>query len=171
MRLLRQQGRHDISAVLIGDGPELPSVRAEADGIGGITFTGAIPHAAMPAQLAAADIGVAPFDPAAHQPLSLGFYWSPLKIFEYMASGLPVVAPAIDRSPSLVADGVEGVLYHPSDAPPLAAALEQLTDPAVRASLGNAARARAVAEFSWRAHCQRLEAAITSALERTVRRR
>ena len=49
--------------------------------------------------LAAADIGVAPFDVAAHRPLSLGFFWSPLKIFEYMASGLPVVAPAVDRHP------------------------------------------------------------------------
>ena len=35
------------------------------------------------------------FDIAAHAPLSLGFYWSPLKLFEYMASGLPVVAPAV----------------------------------------------------------------------------
>ena len=31
---------------------------------------------------------------------ALGFYWSPLKIFEYMAAGLPVVAPAIDRAPA-----------------------------------------------------------------------
>ena len=59
-----------------------------------VTFTGAVPHDAMPACLAAADIGVAPFDVGAHAPLALGFYWSPLKIFEYMASGLPVVAPA-----------------------------------------------------------------------------
>ena len=47
-----------------------------------------------------ADIGVAPFDIGAHAPLSLGFYWSPLKMFEYMASGLPVVAPG-RRSDSL----------------------------------------------------------------------
>ena len=37
--------------------------------------------------------------PGRHPALSLGFYWSPLKIFEYMAAGLPVVAPAIDRIP------------------------------------------------------------------------
>ena len=68
-------------------------------------FTGAVPHDAMPACLAAADIGVAPFDVGAHAPLALGFYWSPLKIFEYMASGLPVVAPAIPRISALVANG------------------------------------------------------------------
>ena len=68
----------------------------------------------MPACLAAADIGVAPFDVDAHAPLALGFYWSPLKIFEYMAAGLPVVAPAVDRIPSLVAHEREGLLYNPA---------------------------------------------------------
>src|SRR5262249_57589174 len=86
-----------------------------ARGIEAIFFAGALPHERMPAALAAADVGVAPFDIGAHGPLSLGFYWSPLKIFEYMASGLPVVAPRIDRIPSLVEDGVEGVLYPAAD--------------------------------------------------------
>ena len=43
---------------------------------------------------AAADVGVAPFDVGAHSPLALGFYWSPLKIFEYMAAGRAIVAAA-----------------------------------------------------------------------------
>ena len=164
VRQLRQSGRTDISAVFIGNGPELPKVRTEAEGVPGIVFTGALPHDDMPAQLAAADIGVAPFDTAAHQPLSLGFYWSPLKIFEYMASGLPVVAPAVDRIPQLVRDHVEGVLYQPSDQDALAHALERLTDRSVREPLGQAARARAVADFSWAAHCRQLESAISAAL-------
>ena len=57
-----------------------------------------------------ADIGVAPFDVAAHPPLAQDFYWSPLKIFEYMAVGLPVVAPALPRLKRLIDDGHEGVL-------------------------------------------------------------
>ena len=64
-----------------------------------------------PACLSACDFGVAPFDPETHPALALGFYWSPLKIFEYMASGLPVVAPAIDRIPTLVGHNREGLLY------------------------------------------------------------
>ena len=110
----------------------------------GIVITGAVPHAQMPACLAAADIGVAPFEISAHRPLSLGFYWSPLKIFEYMAAGLPVVAPAVDRIPQLVGNNQEGLLYDPANHDALAGVLEALSDPQRRRTLGLAARERAV---------------------------
>lgn len=160
IRTLHARGRTDIGAVLIGDGPELPVTRAEAGGSTGIVFTGALPHHVMPAALAASDVGVAPFDIGAHGPLSLGFYWSPLKIFEYMAAGLPVVAPAVDRIPRLVAHEREGLLYDPAVTNALADTLVRLTDPALRAILGEAARSRAVRDYSWSAHCRALEAAI-----------
>jgi glycosyltransferase involved in cell wall biosynthesis len=159
IRELRARGRRGISAVFIGDGPELPRVRTEAAGLDHVVFTGAVPHDRMPECLAAADIGVAPFDPSAHRPLSLGFYWSPLKIFEYMAAGLPVVAPAIDRIPSLVEHEHEGLLYDPSVAGGLADALEKLTDASLRARLGAAARERATREYSWSTHCRALDGA------------
>jgi glycosyltransferase involved in cell wall biosynthesis len=117
----------------------------------------------MPACLAAADIGVAPFDVGAHRPLSLGFYWSPLKIFEYMAVGLPVVAPAVDRIVTLVGHERDGILYQPGEPDGLANAIACLRDPSLRAKLGAAARARAVREYSWQAHCRALEAAIAGA--------
>jgi glycosyltransferase involved in cell wall biosynthesis len=114
----------------------------------------------MPACLAASDIGVAPFDVDAHGPLSLGFYWSPLKIFEYMASGLPVVAPALPRIASLAAHGTEALLYDPSQPGTLADALAALLDAPLRARLGAAARARAEREYGWAAHCRALDAAL-----------
>jgi alpha-maltose-1-phosphate synthase len=161
IRELHARGRTDIGALFIGDGPELPRVREEARGLKNVIFTGAVAHERMPACLAAADIGVAPFDLSAHKPLALGFYWSPLKIFEYMAVGLPVVAPAADRIPTLVEGGVEGLLYQPA-APVtgLADALEKLSDAALRRRLGAAARDRAVRNYSWRAHCEQLAAAM-----------
>jgi glycosyltransferase involved in cell wall biosynthesis len=160
---LHARGRTDVGAVLIGDGPELPRVREAATAMSSVLVTGALPHDLMPAALAAADVGVAPFDLGVHAPLSLGFFWSPLKIFEYMAAGLPVIAPAADRIPSLVANGREGILYNPQDPDALATALEQMTNPGLRASLGAAARERAVRDYSWNAHCRALEAAILRA--------
>jgi glycosyltransferase involved in cell wall biosynthesis len=172
VRILRARGRRDIGAVLIGDGAELPRVRAASRGLDAVVFTGAVPHDRMPAALAAADIGVAPFEIGAHAPLALGFYWSPLKMFEYMAAGLPVVAPAVDRIPSLVADGREGVLYDPDGkAGALADALATLADPGVRAPLGRAARERALRDYSWQAHCRALAAAIEDARARRARHR
>jgi glycosyltransferase involved in cell wall biosynthesis len=156
IRRLHERGRTDISALFIGDGPELPAVKAEASGIPTVVFAGALPHDLMPAALASAHVGVAPFDLGAHKPLALGFYWSPLKIFEYMASGLPVVAPGVARIPDLVAHGREGLLYDPADDNGLASALEQLADPHLRQRLGAAARTRAVRQYSWAAHCAAL---------------
>jgi len=125
-----------------------------------------LPHDRMPASLADADVGVAPFDVDAHAQLSLGFYWSPLKIFEYMASGLPVVAPRVDRIPLLVEDGVEGVVYEPGrHSEALADALLSLADPKRRKALGAAARARAVRDYSWTAHCRALSDAIAAKRE------
>jgi starch synthase len=154
---LHAQGEHRLGAVFIGDGPERAAAESAARDVPGITFTGAVPHDQLPQCLAAADIGVAPFDPARHKPLTLGFYWSPLKIFEYMSSGLPVVAPRLPRVAGLISDGEEGLLYDPENPRTLDATLVQLTDRSLRERLGHAARARAVAQYSWRAHCTALD--------------
>lgn len=159
---LHARGEHRLGAVFIGDGPERAAAERAARDVPGITFTGAVPHVQLPQCLAAADIGVAPFDPTKHKPLALGFYWSPLKIFEYMSAGLPVVAPRLPRMASLVSDGREGLLYDPSDPRTLDAALVQLTDRSLRERLGRAARARAVAEYSWQAHCAALDRRLRS---------
>ena len=166
IRRLRARGRRDIKAVFIGDGPELPRVRQAAAGLDGITLIGAVPHTDVPAMLSAADVGVAPFDVAAHPSLAHEFHWSPLKIFEYMASGLPVVAPRIERLTNIVGHEKQGLLYDASNPDALADALEHLSNPAVRQPMGTAARARAVAEFSWASHCRQLDNAIREAHRR-----
>jgi glycosyltransferase involved in cell wall biosynthesis len=159
---LSAAGDHRFGAILIGDGPERAAVARAARDVPGIVFTGALPHARLPEALAAGDIGVAPFDPARHRALTLGFYWSPLKLFEYMAVGLPVVAPALPRLRRLVEHGREGLLYDPGEPCGLDRALTELADPDVRRRLGAAARARVVRDFGWAAHCARLDARLRS---------
>jgi glycosyltransferase involved in cell wall biosynthesis len=58
------------------------------------------------------------------------------------------------------------VLYDPSSPRALAESLLRLTDPALRATLGGAARERAVREYSWAAHCRALDAAFAGARQR-----
>jgi glycosyltransferase involved in cell wall biosynthesis len=154
---LHRAGEHRFGGLFVGDGPERAAVERAAAGVPGVIFAGAVPHDRMPAFLAACDIGVAPFDAARHPPLQLDFFWSPLKVFEYMASGLPVVTPRLPRLAQLVHDGREGLLYDPEDGAGLRTALLALANRARRHQMGAAARARAVREFSWDAHCRLLD--------------
>mgnify|MGYP001179665921 CR=1 FL=1 len=127
---------------------------------------GSVPYDAMPPVVAACDIGVAPYDGARLPQLALGFFWSPLKIFEYMAAGLPVVAPALPRLERLIESGKEGVLYDPREPRALDRALASLVDPAIRRAMGASARARVVREFSWAAHCRTLDEKLRSLVAR-----
>jgi glycosyltransferase involved in cell wall biosynthesis len=163
---LHHAGDQRFGAIMIGDGPERAAAQRAARDLPGVIFTGALPHAMLPAALAAADIGVAPFDPMRHAALRLGFYWSPLKIFEYMAVGLPVVAPALPRLRRLVEHKREGLLYAPRNPRELDRAIAQLGDEALRRRMGAAARLRVVRDFSWTAHCAVLDKRL-----RAVRRR
>jgi glycosyltransferase involved in cell wall biosynthesis len=119
---------------------------------------GAVPYPEMPDVVAACDVGVAPYDTARLGQLRLGFYWSPLKIFEYMASGLPTVTVPRPPLTEIVRDGREGVHVREADAGALAAALAALaSDPARRTELGGRARTRVVERYSWARHCEQLE--------------
>ena len=92
----------------------------------------------VPAVLAAADIFALP----SH------FEGLPMSVIEAMLTGLPVVATRIRGPREQVVDGETGLLVPPMRAPPLAAALLRLArDPALRARMGGAGRARAVALY------------------------
>lgn len=145
--------------VLIGDGPE----RAAAEQIAAphaerFRFLGKVPHQDMPALLSMAGAGVAPFNTAGHPALrAAGFYWSPLKIYEYMAMGLPVVTPAIPPLDTTIREGIEGALYPEGDIPALAEAIRRVLRSPQRRQMGMQARERVVRDFSWERHCQELE--------------
>jgi glycosyltransferase involved in cell wall biosynthesis len=67
-----------------------------------VQFTGMIPHEKLPAWLKASDVAVFPFDTKQHKYLELGFYWSPLKLFEAMSMQIPIVTLKQDRLVSLL---------------------------------------------------------------------
>jgi glycosyltransferase involved in cell wall biosynthesis len=152
----RLASRKDLYFVLVGG-----EAAGEAAGYRGRRL-GPVAYSEMPAVVAACDIGVAPYDTARLRQLRLGFFWSPLKIFEYMASGLPTVT--IPRFPltDIVREGLEGVHVVEADAAALAAAIERLAgDGPLRTEMGARARARVVERYSWARHCEQLEAVLT----------
>ncbi|MBA3377359.1 MAG: glycosyltransferase family 4 protein [Chloroflexia bacterium] len=147
-QLARQRGLDRTPHLLIvGDGPQrlnLEGAVAEAGVESLVTFTGTIPHDEMPDYLVAMDIAVAPYD------ASPDFYFSPLKLFEYMAAARPVIAAGIGQIEDCLRDGVTGLLYPPGDVDALAQRIGALVDnPARRRALGEAAQADVSANRTW----------------------
>jgi glycosyltransferase involved in cell wall biosynthesis len=139
--------------LIVGDGPERAKLEAEVSAHGlrdSACFTGAVAPREVPGLLASMDAAVAPY------PNLTPFYFSPLKVFEYMAAGLPVIASRVGQLSSLIQDGSNGLLCPPEDPAALAALLDRLRqDPALRARLGRTARAAVIADHSWDLVAQR----------------
>jgi glycosyltransferase involved in cell wall biosynthesis len=114
--------------LLVGDmSPEMVDAIAGAGLESAVTCTGPVPHADIPQHLAAMDIAVSPHAPADEAT----FYFSPLKLFEYLACGVPTVAAAVGQPGRLIQPGQNGYLYPPGDDEALAATIHQLAqDPA-----------------------------------------
>jgi glycosyltransferase involved in cell wall biosynthesis len=85
------------------------------------------------------------------------FYFSPLKVYEYMAAGCAVVASRIGQLDGLIEHEVSGLLCAPGDPLELARALLRLrSEPALCDRLGHAARARVRQAHTWDATVRRI---------------
>jgi glycosyltransferase involved in cell wall biosynthesis len=140
-------GRDAPALLIVGDGHGRELLEAA-----GARVTGAIPHAEVPALLAGAQIGLAPYAAAAPD------YFSPLKLFEYLAAGLATVVADLPAVRAIVTPE-EAVLVPRGDAGALARAVAALGDPARRARLGAAGRALVAAEHTWAQRARRILAA------------
>lgn len=146
----------DARMLLVGDGSRRPAMVERATDLGidhAVQFTGMVPHSEVPRLLAAADVAVVPYPP-----METDLWLSPLKLFEYMASGTAVIASNVGQLTDVIQDGHNGLLIPPGDVPAMAAALQQLIgNPALRSQLGRQAREDAVQKHSWDHYLSRLE--------------
>lgn len=144
----------DVHLVVAGDGPVRLELRRRADerGMGPrVHWLGQVAHREIPRVLAACDVALAPY-PALER-----FAFSPLKLYEYLAAGIPVVASSIGQIPQVLEAGRWGHLAAPGDPAALAAGIRDvLRDPAAAAARAERARAYAMAEHSWRNRAQQV---------------
>jgi len=127
---------------------------------------GRMPYAEMPEVTASADLSVAPYDRTRLRSLELGFFWSPLKIFEAFASGLPVVTLDISPLNEIVRRDVEGVFVRENDPQDLARVIGALAeDGPRRRAMGRNAHERAPL-YSWGAHAKQIEAILEGLIRR-----
>lgn len=148
--------------ILVGDGPARPAVEQQIGQMGlakSVCITGYVAHEAIPDWLAMADVVVAPY-PALPEEL----WFSPLKLFEYMAAGKAIVASQAGQIAEVIQHGHNGLLVRPGNISQLAeATLDLLDDPGQRMRLGQNARQQAVEQHSWAAYTRRLESVYQAA--------
>lgn len=135
-----------IGLLIVGDGPlrqTICEMGAKLPELVRFASIGAVAQNEVAQYLAASDISVAPFLPA--DP----FYFSPLKVAEAMAAGLPIVASDFQSIRELL--GKSGILVPPGDTKALAQALlDLIKDPLKRKMLSNLALERAHETLDWK---------------------
>ena len=140
----------DLRIVLIGDGPERAGLveRAERERAqDNVTILGPRAREEMPELLASADIALVPL--RGQIPGAV-----PSKLYEAMASGLPVVLVAAGEAAEIVTAAGTGIVVAPGDADGVAEALRRLArSPEERRRFGEAGRETAVTRFDRRRLC------------------
>jgi len=150
--------RHPEAMLLMigGGGEELEKCRGMASekGIEGrVVFTGKVPYEELPAHLNICSVLVAPFSPSKDARRKAvfdkyGLWWCPLKIFEYMSMGKPVVSSEVGVIPEYIRGA--GLLYPEGDVLALSERISSLlSDRALREKLGAAGRRNVVEEYNW----------------------
>lgn len=151
----------DARLLLVGDGPERETLTAGLRSLGlaaHAELTGAVAPDRIPALLARMDIAVAPYPPRDD------FYFSPLKLYEYLAAGLPVVCSRVGHLDQVIRDGHDGLLFPAGDAAALATTLARLAAaPGLRKRLGRNGRERVEKGHSWDSVAQRILALASEA--------
>ncbi len=145
-----------LNAVIVGDGPARAAAQARAQQLGlgaRVTFTGQVPWEQIPGLLAGCDIA---FSGQLQLPLGR-MYHSPLKLYEYLAMELPVVASAFQDATTLLGDVRCGFLFSPGDAGDLRRALHAAFNSRARlAVMGAQARLLVQREHSWSSRISQL---------------
>lgn len=155
----------DVRGLIVGGHPaerdraRIDALAAAVGVAGRLEMTGLVPSSDVGTHLARATVLVLPNVATTISDR----YTSPLKLFEYLWTGLPIVASDLAAIREVLTDGLTALLVPPGDAGALAQALVRVsTDRTLASTLGAAARALAP-RFTWHARAARLEAALVGA--------
>lgn len=132
---------------------DVARTRALAAGLANVRVDGFQPPARVPLYLAAGDLGVVP---NRSRPAISARYTSPLKVFEALAAGLPLVASDLPSLRELLTHERDALLVPPDDEGALAEGIARLAgDAGLRRHLVAVGRARVV-EHTWEARARRI---------------
>ena len=159
-RAVEGLGRPDVALALVGTDPASPTGVALARRYPGLKLVGRVPFADVPQYLRAADVVAVP-----QRDTTDTRGQTPAKLFDAMALGRPIVSTRVSMIPEIL-EGC-GVVVAPGDVAALGGAIGRLLDhPDEAAALGERARARCVAEYSFAAARKKLFPLVERALAR-----
>lgn len=138
--------------LMVGQMPEDLPQRLAAFGLQhAVTLVDPVPHKDIPAYIAAMDVAVAP------QLLQAQSYFSPLKLFEYLACGVPTVAANVGQSSSIIDDGATGLLYEAGSADSLVDKIRTYVEnPAYSRQIAWQGAARVLTEYTWERNAEKV---------------
>jgi len=145
-------GGPQLHLLVVGDGPARESLQARARERGivdRVTVTGVIDRDQVPDYIAAFDVALQP---------AVVPYASPLKLFEYLAMGRAIVAPASPNIGEILTDGENAVLFDPEEADGMLRAIDRICgDVELRRRVADGARATiAQKKLTWDNNARRV---------------
>ncbi len=156
----------NVSFLLVGPGPLKDKLmkRVERANLSDkVYFTDYVPHEDIPKYLNLMDIVMALY------PKMDFFYFSPLKLFEYMAAGKAIVASNIGQISEIVEDGKNGMLFEPDNFDEMRRKVFNLIeDRDVRDKIGEQARIKILRNYTWRHTAQKVAKILAESSNRSI---
>jgi glycosyltransferase involved in cell wall biosynthesis len=150
----------DIKLLAVGDSKErnIYEKKISEKGLAdSFIFTGHVQHIDIPKYISVMDITIAPHDRNSFKSIG-GFHGSPLKIFEYMAMGKPVIATPIGQIKDIIEDNISGRLIYSDQVEELKNAVIRLyEDKDYRDTLGKNARKVVMDNYTWEINARKIE--------------
>jgi glycosyltransferase involved in cell wall biosynthesis len=150
----------DFRLTLLGDGTARRELEEAAAGSAGkVCVLPPVPHTEVPHALATAHAGVLPFPDEEKFRVS-----SPIKLFEYMAAGLPILATRIACHTDVLGNSRFVFWAEPADAEGMLAALHLMWQRRDRLPAMGAEAALAARGWTWEESARKLKTALEAGL-------
>ncbi len=149
---LRTNGNDDLYFMIVGDGKDMPAVKAaieaDKDILGdSVMLAGWKSQSELPKFLKTFDLAIFPFT---------NDYCSPLKLLEYLGAGIPTIGPDTSAVREVFEDGVHLRLVKQDGSNFVSSVLEMKADTRLRTKLGKNGRRLVLGEYTWQKNAERV---------------
>lgn len=159
-----RQDMKNVRFVIAGDPTHLPKPLPD-----NVMTVGQVSYFDIPRLIAGSDVCLCSY--RAYDWCPIGFYLSPLKLFDYMSCGRPVVASALGQIKEVISAGENGYLTD-GDPEDIAQKIDLLRrDPEKREAMGCAARKTVIEKYNWQNVAERTADIMDALIKRSASRR